>query len=57
MNNVIGHKKDNIKKIKEIYNVDVIVEADSSIKEGKSELVIMQTYDEYMEQVREKIEI
>lgn len=57
MNNVIGHKKDNIKKIKEIYNVDVIVEADNSIKEGKSELIIMQTYDEYMEQVREKIEI
>lgn len=57
MNNVIGHKKDNIKKIKEIYNVDVIVEADSSIKEGKSELIIMQTYDEYLEQVREKIEI
>ena len=57
MNNVIGHKKDNIKKIKEIYNVDVTVEADNSVKEGKSELIILQTYDEYLEQVREKIEI
>lgn len=57
MNNVIGHKKENIKKIKETYNVDVIVEADNNIKEGKSELIIMQTYDEYIEQVREKIEI
>ena len=57
MNNVIGHKKDNIKKIKEIYNVDVIVEPDSNIKEGKSELIILQTYDEYLEQVREKIEL
>ena len=57
MNNVIGHKKSNIKKIKDTYDVDVIVEADNSIKEGRSELIIIQTYDEYMEQVREKIEI
>ena len=32
-------------------------QADNTIKEGKSELIIVQTYDEYMEQVREKIEI
>ena len=57
MNNAIGHKKFNIKKIKETYDVDLIVEADHNIKLGKSELVIVQTYDEYMEQVREKIEI
>ena len=57
MNNVIGHKKSNIKKIKDTYDVDVIVEADNNIKEGKSQLVIIQTYDEYMEQVREKIEL
>ena len=57
MNNVIGHKKENIKKIKDTYNVDVIVEADNSIKEGKSELIILQTYDEYLEQIREKIEL
>ena len=57
LNNVIGHKKSNIKKIKETYNVDVIVETDKNIKEGKSELIIIQTYDDYTEQVREKIEI
>ena len=57
MNNAIGHKKANIKKIKEIYDVDIIVEADNNIKPGKSELTIVQTYDEYMEQIREKIEI
>ena len=56
LNNAIGHKKSNIKNIKEIYNVDVIVEADNDIKEGKSELIILQTYDDYMEQVRRKIE-
>ena len=57
MNNVIGHKRGNIKKIKETYDVDVVVEADHNIKEGKSELVIIQTYDEYMEQVREKLDL
>lgn len=57
MNNVIGHQKENIKKLKEIYEVDVNVIADNDIKQGKSELEIVQTYDQYMEQVREKIEI
>ena len=57
INNAIGHKKENIKKIKEIYDVDVVVEADNNIKQGKSELEIVQTYDQYIEQVREKIEL
>ena len=57
MNNVIGHKKSNIKKWREIYDVDVLVEADNHIKPGKSELIVVQTYDEYMDEVREKIEI
>ena len=48
---------ENIKKIKEIYDVDMIVEADNNIKQGRSELEIVQTYDEYMEQVREKIKL
>ena len=57
LNNVIGHKKENIKKLKEIYDVDVNVVADKDIKQGKSELEIIQTYDEYIDQVREKIDI
>lgn len=57
MNNAIGHKKSNIKRLKEMYDVDIVVEADNNIKPGNSELVIVQTYDEYMEQVRQKIEI
>lgn len=57
LNNVVGHKRSNIKKIKETYDVDVIVEVDNKVKKGKSELIILQTYDDYTEQVREKIEI
>ncbi len=55
MNNVIGHKRENLNRIKEIYDVDVLVEADNNIKEGKSELIVIQTYDEYTEKIREKI--
>ena len=40
-----------------MYDVDVVVVADNNIKQGKSELEIIQTYDEYMEQVREKIKL
>lgn len=57
MNNVIGHKKENIKKIKEVYDVDINVVADNTIKQGKSQLEIVQTYDEYIDQVREKIKL
>ena len=52
MNNVIGHQKENLKKWKEIYEVDVNVVPDETIKQGKSELEIVQTYDQYMEQVQ-----
>ena len=44
----LSNEYENIKKIKDTYDVDVVVEADNTIKEGKSELVIVQTYDEYM---------
>lgn len=57
MNNAIGHKKSNITKIKETYDVNVTVEVDNTIKPGKSELIILQTYDEYLEQMREKISL
>lgn len=44
VNNVIGHKKENISKLKEIYDVDIKVYGNENIKSGKSELKILQTY-------------
>lgn len=32
INNFVGHKKENIKRIKELYDVDVVVEKDDSVK-------------------------
>ena len=48
-NNVIGHKKDNIIKLKEVYDVDLIVKQDDSIKQGKSKIEIIKIYNDFLE--------
>lgn len=45
INNIIGHKKENILKLKEIYDVDVSVEASDEIRPGKFKLEILKTYE------------
>ena len=45
INNIIGHKKENILKLKETYDVDVSVEANEKIKPGKFEIEILKTYE------------
>lgn len=50
INNIIGHKKENIEKLKEIYEVDVIVKADENIKNGKFEINIEKTYDDILKE-------
>lgn len=47
VNNVIGHKKENITKLKEVYEVDVKVKADEKIKQGKSEMKILKVYTDF----------
>lgn len=44
VNNVIGHKKENADKLKEIYDVTIQVEGNPEIKPGKSEMTILETY-------------
>ena len=46
VNNVIGHKKENALKLKEIYDVDIIVEGNETIKLGKSQITIVETYND-----------
>ena len=50
INNIIGHKKENIEKLKEIYEVDVIVKPDETIKNGKFEIAIEKTYEDIIEE-------
>jgi len=45
INNIIGHKKENVLKLKEIYDVDTWVEADEKMKPGKFKLEILKTYE------------
>ncbi len=48
-NNVIGYKQENITKLKEIYDVDLIVTPDETIKQGKSKIDITKTYKDFIE--------
>ena len=50
VNNVIGHKKENIKKLKEFYEVDLIVKQDSNIKQGKLKMDITKTFKDFAEE-------
>ena len=45
MNNVIGYKQENINKLKEIYDVDLIVTSDKNIKKGKSKIEITKEFN------------
>lgn len=49
INNIIGHKKENIEKLKELYDVDVKVKQNFSIKPGKFNLNIIKTYKEFLD--------
>lgn len=44
VNNVIGHKKENANKFKEIYDVTIQVEGNEKIRLGKSEITVLETY-------------
>ena len=46
INNIIGHKKENIKKLNEIYDVEVNVTSDESIRPGDFKVNILKTYEE-----------
>ena len=49
-NNVIGHKKENIQKLKDTYDVDLILKQDEKIKPGKSQVEIIKTYKDFLEE-------
>ena len=50
INNIIGHKKENVLKLKEFYDVDVVVKPDENIKKGKFEIEIDKTYEDILEE-------
>ena len=60
INNVIGHKKENAIKLKETYEVDLIVKQDEKVKQGKSKIEVTKTYNDFLdedknEKIKEKV--
>lgn len=53
-NNVIGHKKENVIKLKDTYEVDLIVKQDEKIKHGKSKIEVIKTYNDFLEENENK---
>ncbi len=49
-NNVIGHKKENVLKLKDTYDVDLLLKQDENIKQGKSKIQITKTYHDFLEE-------
>lgn len=49
-NNVIGHKKENVLKLKDTYDVDLILKQDKEVKQGKSKIEIIKTYNDFLEE-------
>lgn len=49
VNNVSGHKRENIEKMKELYDVDMKVKQDESIKEGDFKINIIRIYKDFIE--------
>lgn len=49
VNNVVGHKRENITKLKELYDVDLVVKQDNNIKQGKSQIKITKIYTDFAE--------
>ncbi len=50
INNVVGHKKENINKLKELYDVDVKVKQNKEIRPGKFEIKIIKTYTDFLDE-------
>ena len=48
-NNVIGHKKENLEKMKDLYEVSIRVKQNEEIKPGKFNLKILKTYKEFLD--------
>lgn len=49
VNNVIGHKKENAIKLKDLYDVDLIIEQDEKMKQGKSKIEVVKTYNDFLD--------
>lgn len=50
VNDIVGHKKENLKKLKEMYDVDVILVQDEKMKKNDLKIEITKTYSDFLEE-------
>ena len=50
VNNIIGHKKENIIKLKETYNLDVQIVQDENMKKGTIKITELEKYPDFLEE-------
>ena len=50
VNNVVGYKRQNIEKLKEFYDVDVIVKQDIKYPVEKIDVVVTKEYKDFLEE-------
>ena len=48
-NNVIGHKRENIEKLRDLYTLDLVVKQNKNLKPGKIEIEVIEKYPEFLE--------
>ena len=50
INNIVGHKKENIQKLKDLYDLDVKIKQEKDIKPGKFEIKIIKKYTDFLDE-------
>ena len=50
VNNVVGHKKENVNKLRELYELELIVKQDTKVKPGKFQLEVLEKFPEFLEE-------
>ena len=48
--NMLGFKNENIEKLKDVYDVDVVITPNAEIKKGRFEMVMVKNYDDMVEE-------
>lgn len=54
VNNVIGHKKENVIKLKNLYDVDLVLKQDENIKQGKSKIEVLKVYNDFLDEKKKQ---
>ena len=50
VNNVVGYKRENLEKLKHLYDVEVKIVKDENIKQGKFEINILKKYPDFLDE-------